>query len=75
MIADTHPIVVVYYQCQDSEEYCTLTSALTPDGGLINGVGALTQGKHLNVYPVSLIKLHRQLSCTVFIGWSSNLEN
>ena len=23
------------------------TSALTPDGGLINGVGQLSQGKHL----------------------------
>ncbi len=23
------------------------TSALTPDGGLINGVGALSRGKHL----------------------------
>ena len=27
----------------------TKTSALTPDGGLINGVGALSQGKHLTV--------------------------
>ena len=25
----------------------TVTSALTPDGGLINGFGALSQGKHL----------------------------
>ena len=24
------------------------TSALTPDGGLINGVGALSQGEHPN---------------------------
>ena len=23
---------------------------MTPDGGLINGVGALSQGKHLNVW-------------------------
>ena len=29
------------------------TSALTPDGGLINGVGALSQKKHLRVYSIS----------------------
>ncbi len=28
-------------------EFYACTSALTPDGGLINGVGALSKGKHL----------------------------
>ncbi len=34
------------YRGPDSLVYSD-TSALTPDGGLINGVGALSHGKHL----------------------------
>ncbi len=31
----------------DGALYYNNTSALTPDGGIINGVGSLSQGKHL----------------------------
>ena len=31
------------------------TSALTPDGGLINGVGPLSRGKHLRSKEIILI--------------------